>query len=155
MNKARKKNAEFAPDIHITIEIDGNRAGCLDLNNDTLWDLLISHNEDPNPVEWIDAHCYQKVIQAAVMLKFVNRLKSRIHQDLEEEITQAKRDIERFCSKCRVAATVFGRTPMDIERLVEADNCSLMDFYAFFWKYMLNERASINLREEWHASRHG
>ena len=57
--------------------------------------------------------------------------------------------------QCKVGATVFGRAPRDIEKLVEADNCSLMDFYAFFWKYMLDERASINLREEWNASRNG
>jgi hypothetical protein len=31
----------------------------------------------------------------------------------------------------------------------------LMDFYAFFWKYMLDERASTNLRDEWNASRNG
>jgi hypothetical protein len=155
MNKATKQKAEFASDIHITVEIDGKHAGCLDLNNDTLWASVKSHNEDPNPVEWIDAHCYEEVIQAAVILKFVNRLRSRIHQDLEKEIAQAKRDLERFCSKCKVAATVFGRAPRDIEKLVEADNCSLMDFYAFFWKYMLDERASTNLRDEWNASRNG
>ena len=51
------------------------------------------------------------------------------------------------------AAQTFGRTKGDVEKLVADSGRTPMDFYSFFWEYLLDDRETIDLKKEWKAAR--
>ena len=56
-----------------------------------------------------------------------------------------------FNLKAESAAQTFGGTKAEIEKLVLETDRTPLDFYAFFWEYLLDERESIDLKKEWKA----
>ena len=66
---------------------------------------------------------------------------------------KAELDVESFNLKAEAAAQTFGRNRTDVENLVGETDNTPMDFYTFFWEYLLDERESIDLKKEWKAWR--
>jgi hypothetical protein len=115
---------------------------------------LINHRKrDIVPVEWIDAPKFDSVMHAAVIKRLLSRLQSHMYRSLGDEIVKAELDIESFNLKAEAAAQTFGRNRTDVEKLVGETDNTTMDFYTFFWEYLLDERESIDLKKEWKAWR--
>jgi len=154
MNKSGKAK-QIASDVRVAIEVGSNPVGFLDLDIDQLWPLINHRKKDTGPVEWMDTKRYDDVIRAAVILKLVGRLRTHLYEALGDEIVKAELDVESFAVKSETAAKVFGRTREDIEKLATESNRCPLDFYVFFWKYLLDDRDAIALRKAWESARDG
>jgi hypothetical protein len=64
-------------------------------------------------------------------------------------MVKAELDVENVILKAHAAAQVFGRTKKEIEKLVAESGRTAMDFYTFFWEYMLEDREVNDLKKEW------
>jgi len=100
-------------------------------------------------VEWIDASKFDAIMRAAVIKRLLSRLQTHLYSSLGDEIVKAELDVESFNLKAEAAAQAFGRTKSDVDRLVAATDNTTMDFYTFFWEYLLDDRDSIDLKKEW------
>ena len=144
----RKENQSH---VRVVVEVDGNPVGFVNLDIDRLWPLINHRSHDNVPVEWMDAAKFDSIMRAAVIKRLVSRLEPHLYQALGDEIVKAELDVETFTLKAEAAAQAFGRTRAEIEELVaETDNTPL-DFYSFFWDYLLDDRDVIDLKKEWKA----
>ena len=149
--QVNKKEAQS--DVRIIVEVDGNPVGFLDLDIDRLWPLISHRQRETAPVEWVDASKFDSIMKAAVVKRLLSRLESHLYRNLGEEIVKAEMDVESFNLKAEAAAQTFGRTRTEIEKLAGETGNSPMDFYSFFWNYLLDERDVIDLKKEWKAWR--
>lgn len=138
-------------ELRVVVEVDGNPVGFLNLEIDRLWPLINHRKSDGAPVEWMDPAEFVTFMRAAVMKRLMGRLEEHLYRSLGDEIVKAELDVESFKLKAEAAAQAFGQTTEDIEKLVMETGQSPMDFYAFFWEYLLNERDVIDLKKEWKA----
>jgi hypothetical protein len=149
MNPANTKKESTPSQVRLVVEVDGNPVGFLNLDLDRLWPLINHRNRDTVPVEWMDQAKYESIMRAAVMKRLISRIEGRLYQTLGDEMVKAELDVENFTLKADAAAQIFGRTKQDIEKLVAGSNRTPMDFYTFFWEYMLEDREINDLKKEW------
>jgi len=150
MHQANTKYEVTPGQVRLVVEVDGNPVGFLNLDLDRLWPL-INHRKRDIPVEWMDPTKFDSIMRAVVMKRLISRIEGRLYQTLGEEIVQAELDAEDFTLKADAAAQVFGRSKTEIEKFVAESGRTAMDFYTFFWEYMLAEREISDLKKEWKA----
>jgi hypothetical protein len=147
MSQAKK---EAVPsEVRLIVEVDGNPVGVLNLDVDRLWPLINHRKRDAVQVEWIDAAKFDSVMRAAVIKRLIARLEGQLYGALGNEIVKAELDVESINLKAETAAQTFGQTKADIEKLIGETDQTVMDFYAFFWEYLLDDREIIDLKKEW------
>jgi hypothetical protein len=146
-------NTKKEPPTHVrlVVEVDGNPVGFLNLDLDRLWPLINHRNRDTVPVEWMDPSKFESLMRAVVMKRLVSRIEGRLYQTLGDEMVKAELDAENFTLKGDAAAQVFGRSKAEIEKLVAESGRTTMDFYGFFWEYLLDDREVTDLKKEWKA----
>jgi len=138
-------------EVRVVVEVDGNPVGFLNLDVTRLWPLISHRKSDRVSVEWMDAAKFESLMRAAVVKRLMSRLETHLYRALGDEIVKAELDVESFHLKAEAAAQAFGRTKADIEKLVLESDCTPLDFYTFFWDYLLDEREVIDLKKEWKA----
>ena len=149
MSQANSKKEAVPSEVRVVVEVDGNPVGFLNLDIERLWPLINHRKRDLVPVEWMDAAKFDSIMRAAVVKRLMSRIQTHLYQTLGDEIVKADLDVESFHLKAEAAAQVFGRKKKDIEKLVAEADRSPMDFYSFFWDYLLDERETIDLKKEW------
>ena len=149
MSQANTKKEATPAQVRLVVEVDGNPVGFLNLDLDKLWPLINHRKHDLVPVEWMDPLKYDSIMRAVVMKRLVSRIETRLYKTLGDQIVQAELDTENFSLKADAAAEVFGRTQKDIEKLVAGSGRTEMDFYNFFWEYMLEDKEINDLKKEW------
>jgi len=149
MSLANSKKDSLPSEVRVVVEVDGNPVGFLNLDIERLWPLINHRKRDLVPVEWMDPAKFDSIMRAAVVKRLMSRIQSHLYQALGDEIVKAELDVENFHLKAEAASQVFGRKKSDIEKLVLEADCSPMDFYSFFWDYLLDERETIDLKKEW------
>jgi hypothetical protein len=149
MSQANSKKEGVPSEVRVVVEVDGNPVGFLNLDIERLWPLINHRKRDLVPVEWMDPAKFDSIMRAAVVKRLMSRIQSHLYQALGDEIVKAELDVESFHLKAEAAAQVFGRDKSDIEKLVLESDRSPMDFYSFFWDYLLDERETIDLKKEW------
>jgi hypothetical protein len=150
MTTANSKKEPPASQVRLIVEVDGNPVGFLNLDVDKLWPL-INHRQRDIPVEWLDPSKYDSMMRAVVIKSLLKRIQGRLYPTLGDEMVKAELDIENFTLKADAAAQVFGRTKNEIEKFVADSGRTSMDFYTFFWEYMLEDREVTDLKKEWKA----
>ena len=143
-----KKNAKSA-EVRVVVEVDGNPIGVLRLDMDRLWPLINHRMREETSADWIDRKRFESMARAVVARNLSNRLQSHLYQTLGNEIVKAELDIEGFSLKAEALAQTFGKTRKDIEKLASRSGTTTNDFYAFFWKYMTDEREGVEPRKAW------
>jgi len=149
MSQANSKKETGPSEVRVVVEVDGNPVGFLNLDIERLWPLINHRKRDLVPLEWMDKAKFDSIMRAAVVKRLLSRIHTHLYQALGDEIVKAELDVESFHLKAEAAAKVFGRQKSDIEKLVTESDCSPMDFYSFFWDYLLDERETIDLKKEW------
>ena len=144
---------EIPSGVRLVVEVDGNAVGVLNLDIDRLWPLINHRKRDIVPVEWLDAPKFDSSMRAAVIKRLLSRLETHLYRALGDEIVKAELDVESFKLKAEAAAQAFGTTKADVEKLAAETGSTPMDFYTFFWEYLLDERDAIDLKKEWKAWR--
>jgi hypothetical protein len=151
MSQINTKKEPAPSEMRLVVEVDGNPVGFLNLDLTRLWPLINHRKGDHLPVEWMDPAKFDSIMRAAVVKRLMLRLQAHMYKTLGDEMVKAELDVETITLKAEAAAQAFGRTTADIEKLaIESDRAPL-DFYAFFWDYLLDEREVIDLRKEWKA----
>ena len=140
---------EIPKEMRVVVEVDGHPVGFLNFDIERLWPLINHRKGDTVPAEWIDGAKFDSIMRAAVMKRLLARLQTHLYQALGDEIVKAELDVETFTLKAESATQAFGRSQAEINKLVAGDDCTPMDFYTFFWEYLLDERDIIDLRKEW------
>ena len=140
---------EIQSEMRIIVEVDGNPVGAFNLDIDRLWPLINHRRRDSMPVEWMDSVKFDSVMRAAVIKRLLARLEAHLYQTLGDEMVKAELDVESFTLKAEAAALAFGTSRAEIETLVSVTDNTPMDFYSFFWEYLLDDRDVIDLRREW------
>src|SRR5215831_11013841 len=148
MSTTNTKKDVTPSQVRLVVEVDGNPVGFLNLDLDRLWPLINHRKHDLVPVEWMDPLKYDSIMRAVVMKRLVSRIETRLYKTLGDQIVQAELDTENFSLKADAAAEVFGRTQKDIEKLVAGSGRTEMDFYNFFWEYMLEDKEFNDLKKE-------
>jgi hypothetical protein len=97
----------------------------------------------------MDATKFDSIMRAAVVKRLIARLEGHLYRTLGDEIVKAALDVESFKLKAEAAAQAFGKTKEEVEKLVTETDRTPLDFYAFFWDYLLDEREVIDLKKEW------
>ena len=149
MSQPGKK--DVPSEVRVVVEVDGNPVGFLNLDIDRLWPLINHRKHDRVPVEWMDASKFDSVMRATVVKHLMSRLNTHLYQALGDEIVKAELDVESFMLKAEAAAQAFGKTREDIEKFVDEADRSPMDFYTFFWGYLIGDRDVSDLKKEWKA----
>ena len=145
--KAEKMSA-----VRVVVEVDGRPVGFMELDMERLWPLINHHKRDL-PVEWVDRARFDSLVRAAAVKRLVARLEQQLYRTLGDQIVKTELDIESFTLKAEAAGQAFGRSKTDIEKLVAGAGCTSMDFYNFFWEYLLDDRENIDIKKEWKAAR--
>ncbi len=140
---------EVPSEVRVVVEVDGNPVGTLNLDIERLWPLINHRKGDVVPVEWLDASKFDSMMRAAVVKRLLSRLETHLYSALGDEMVKAELDVESFNLKTEAAAQAFGRTRRDVEKLVAETDNTPMDFYTFFWEYLLDDRDVIDLKKEW------
>ena len=140
---------EIQSEMRIIVEVDGNPVGVLNLDIDRLWPLISHRKRDSMPVEWMDRAKFDSIMRAAVIKRLLARLEAHLYQTLGDEMVKAELDVESFTLKAEAAAQAFGTTKAEIGGLTADSNNTPLDFYSFFWEYLLDDRDVIDLRKEW------
>jgi hypothetical protein len=150
----RKEGArrELTSEVRVVVEVDGNPVGFLNLDIDRLWPLINHRKNDSVPVEWMDPEKFDAILRAAVVKRLMGRLETHLYRSLGDEMVKAELDVEALSLKAEAAAQTFGRTKDDIEKLAAESGRTPMDFYTFFWEYLLDEREVADLKKEWKAA---
>ncbi|HMF01705.1 MAG TPA: hypothetical protein VKK06_17595 [Terriglobia bacterium] len=151
MSTTNAKKESMPSQVRLVVEVDGNPVGFLNLDLDRLWPLINHRKREAIPVEWIDSAKFESMVRAVVMKRLISRIEERLYQTLGEEMVKAELDVENVILKAHAAAQVFGRTKKEIEKLVAESGRTAMNFYSFFWEYMLEDREVIDLKKEWKA----
>jgi hypothetical protein len=149
MSTTNAKKESMPSQVRLVVEVDGNPVGFLNLDLDRLWPLITHRKRDAISVEWIDSAKFESMVRAVVMKRLISRIEERLYQTLGEEMVKAELDVENVILKAHAAAQVFGRTKKEIEKLVAESGRTAMDFYTFFWEYMLEDREVNDLKKEW------
>jgi len=149
MSTTNAKRESTPSQIRLVVEVDGNPVGFLNLDLDRLWPLINHRKRDTIDVEWIDPANFESMVRAVVMKRLISRIEGRLYQTLGEEMVKAELDVENVILKADAAAQVFGRTKREIEKFVAESGRTEMDFYTFFWEYMLADREVNDLKKEW------
>jgi hypothetical protein len=149
MSTTNAKKESTPSQVRLVVEVDGNPVGFLNLDLDRLWPLINHRKRDVIPVEWIDSAKFESMVRAVVMKRLISRIEERLYQTLGEEMVKAELDVENVILKAHAAAQVFGRTKKEIEKSVAESGRTEMDFYTFFWEYMLEDREVNDLKKEW------
>ena len=144
---------DIASEVRVVVEVDGNPVGFLQLDVERLWPLINHSKNEEVPVEWIDASRFDSIVRAAVVKRLMTRLEQHLYRTLGDEIVKAQLDVETFMLKAEAAAQTFGRSKSDIDQLVQESGRTTMDFYSFFWDYLLDDRDTVDLKKEWKAAR--
>ena len=144
---------DIASEVRVVVEVDGNPVGFLQLDVERLWPLINHSKNEEVPVEWIDASRFGSIVRAAVVKRLMTRLEQHLYRTLGDEIVKAQLDVETFMLKAEAAAQAFGRSKSDIDQLVQESGRTTMDFYSFFWDYLLDDRDTVDLKKEWKAAR--
>ena len=121
MTQANSKKELLPSQVRLVVEVDGHPVGFLNLDLDRLWPLINHRKRDVVPV----------------------------YQTLGDEMVKAELDVENVTLKAETAAQVFGRTKTEIEKFVADSGGTAMDFYTFFWEYLLEDREVTDLKKEW------
>jgi hypothetical protein len=151
MSQANIKKDSVPSEVRVVVEVNGNPVGCLNLDVERLWPI-INHRKGENvPAEWMDGTQFDSMMRAAVVKRLMARLETHLYRALGDEMVKAELDVETIKLKAEAAVQAFGRTQADIEQLVLEMDRTPMDFYAFFWEYLLDERDVIDLKKEWKA----
>jgi hypothetical protein len=150
MTTVNSKKDPAPSQVRLVVEVDGNPVGFLNLDVDKLWPL-INHRQREIPVEWIDPSKYDSIMRAVVTKSLLKRIQGRLYPTLGDEMVKAELDVENFTLKADTAAEVFGRTKAEIEKLAADSGRTPMDFYTFFWEYLLEDREVTDLKKEWKA----
>jgi hypothetical protein len=150
MTQTNAKKESAPPQVRLVVEVDGNPVGFLDLDLDKLWPL-INHGKRDAAVEWMDPAKFDSIMRSVVTRRLLSRIKGRLYQNLGEEMVKAELDVENFTLKAETAAQVFGRTKSEIEKFVAGSGRTEMEFYTFFWEYMVEDREVNDLKKEWKA----
>lgn len=137
-------------EVRVVVEVDGQPVGFMSLDMARLWPL-ISRKVQETPAEWIDPRRFQTMVRAVVMKNLSNRLQFHLYANLGNEIVRAGLDIEGLTLKAEAAAQTFGRSHEDIEELAARSGNTPAEFYDFFWKYMMDERDSVDPKKAWKA----
>ena len=140
---------ELASELRVVVEVDGNPVGFLNLDIDRLWPLINHRSNDNIPVEWMDSAKFDAILRAAVVKRLMARLEAHLYRALGDEMVKAELDVEAISLKAEAAAQTFGQTKGDIDKLAAESDCTPMDFYTFFWEYLLDEREIVDLKKEW------
>src|SRR2546427_2084144 len=151
MSHPNSKKESSPSEVRLVVEVDGNPVGSLNLDLTRLWPLIKHQKRDHSPVEWMDATKFDSILRAAVMKRLMSRLETHLYRTLGDEMVKAELDVESFNLKVESAAQTFGGTKAEIEKLVLETDRTPLDFYAFFWKYLLDERDVTDLKREWKA----
>ena len=151
MSHPNSKKESSPSEVRLVVEVDGNPVGSLNLDLTRLWPLIKHQKRDHSPVEWMDSTKFDSIMRATVMKRLMSRLETHLYQTLGDEMVKAELDLESLNLKVEAAAQVFGRTNAELEKLVLESDSTPMDFSAFFWDYMLDEREVIDLKKEWKA----
>jgi hypothetical protein len=151
MSTTNARKESTPSQVRLVVEVDGNPVGFLNLDLDRLWPLINHRKRETIPVEWIDSAKFESMVRAVVMKRLISRIEERLYQTLGEEMVKAELDVENVILKAHAAAQVFGRTKKEIEKLVAESGRTAMNFYSFFWEYMLEDREVIDLKKEWKA----
>ena len=151
MSQTNTRKETLPAEVRIVVEVDGNPVGFLNLDVTRLWPLINHRGLDHTQVEWLDATKFDSIMHAAVVKRLIARLETHLYRALGDEIVKAQLDVENINLKTEAAAQAFGRTKEDIEELVLETDRTLMDFYSFFWDFLLDERDVIDLKKEWKA----
>jgi len=151
MSQTNPKKEPVPSELRVVVEVDGNPVGFLNLDLERLWPLINHRKRDTVPVEWMDAAKFDSMMRAAVTKRLMARMQSHLYHTLGDEIVKAELDAESFSLKAEAAAQVFGTKRSDIEKLVIESDRSPLDFYAFFWDYLMDDREVIDLKKEWKA----
>ncbi|PYS40639.1 MAG: hypothetical protein DMG14_09940 [Acidobacteria bacterium] len=149
MTQANSKKELLPSQVRLVVEVDGHPVGFLNLDLDRLWPLINHRKRDVVPVEWMDATIFDSIMRAVVMKRLMSRLQGRLYQTLGDEMVKAELDVEIVTLKAETAAQVFGRTKTEIEKFVADSGGTAMDFYTFFWEYLLEDREVTDLKKEW------
>jgi len=144
---------DIASEVRVVVEVDGNPIGFLQLDVERLWPLINHRRNEEVPVEWIDASRFDSIVRAAVVKRLITRLEQHLYRTLGDEIVKAQLDVETFTLKAEAAAQTFGRSKSDIDQLVEESGRTTMDFFTFFWDYLLDDRDTVDLKKEWKVGR--
>src|SRR5207237_4930831 len=102
-----------------------------------LWPLINHRKRDHVLVEWMDATRFDSMMRAAVVKRLISRIETDLSRALGDQMVKAELDVETFNLKTEAAAQAFGRTKADIEQLVLETDRTPMDFYSFFWDFLL------------------
>ena len=145
------KRESLTSEVRLVVEVDGNPVGFLNLDLTRLWPLLNHRKRDHLPVEWMDATKFDSMMRAAVVKRLMSRIEAHLYGALGDQMVKAELDVENFNLKAEAAAQAFGRTKADIEKLALETDRTPMDFYAFIWEYLLDEREVTDLKREWKA----
>ena len=151
MSHPNSKKESSPSEVRMVVEVDGNPVGSLNLDLTRLWPLIKHQKRDHSPVEWMDATKFDSITRTAVVKRLLARLKTHLYRTLGDEMVKAKLDVEGFNLKVEAAAQAFGGTKAGIEKLVLESDRAPMDFDAFFWDYVLDEREVTDLKKEWKA----
>jgi hypothetical protein len=149
MSQPNSKKEALPSEVRVVVEVDGNPVGFLNLDLTRLWPLINHRQGDHVPVEWMDATKFDSIMRAAVVKRLIARLEGHLYRTLGDEIVKAALDVESFKLKAEAAAQAFGKTKEEVEKLVTETDRTPLDFYAFFWDYLLDEREVIDLKKEW------
>ncbi|PYS01308.1 MAG: hypothetical protein DMG15_22560 [Acidobacteria bacterium] len=151
MSQTNIKKESLSSEVRVFVEVDGNPVGCLNLDVNRLWPLINHRKRDHVPVEWMDPAKFDSIMRAAVIKKLIARLETHLYRALGDEMVKAELDVESFKLKAEAAAQTFGRTETEIEKLVLETDRVPLDFYSFFWDYLLDDRDVTDLKKEWKA----
>ena len=151
MSQTNTRKETLPAEVRIVVEVDGNPVGFLNLDVTRLWPLINHRGLDHTQVEWLDATKFDSIMHAAVVKRLIARLETHLYRALGDEIVKAQLDVENINLKTEAAAQAFGRTKAEIEKLVLDIDRTPMDFYSFFWDFLLDERDVIDLKKEWKA----
>jgi len=147
-----KTTRESPPsEVRMIVEVDGNPIGSLNLDLARLWPLINHRKQEHSPVEWIDDAKFDAIVRAAVVKRLMARIATHLYRTLGDEMVQAELDVESFNLKAEAAAQAFGRTKLEIEKLVSESDRAPLDFYSFFWDYLLDKREASDLKKQWKA----
>lgn len=151
MPQPNSKKEPAPSEVRLVVEVDGNPVGFLNLDLARLWPLINHRKRDHLPVEWMDPAKFDSLMRAAVAKRLMARLGAHMYKTLGDEMVKAELDVESITLKAEAAGKAFGTTTADIVKLAVESDRAPMDFYAFFWDYLLDERDVIDLKKEWKA----
>ncbi len=151
MSQPNAKKDSVPSEVRVVVEVNGNPVGFLNLDVGRLWPIINHRKNDNVLVEWMDDTKFDSIMRAAVVKRLMARLATHLYRALGDEMVKAELDVETFNLKAEAAVQAFGRTKAEIEQLVLEMDRTPMDFYTFFWEYLLDEREIIDLKKEWKA----